>query len=108
MSQHFAGLAADDTVLAVLTVTDEDTTDPNTGLIDPSIGASFLLSIMPPESDIVEFLHTDLEGSFRHRYAHLGGIYSRIHDVFLHPQPGPTWVLNLTTFEWEDPDNPDP
>jgi len=105
-TQHFAGVDSSDNVLSILVVTDEDTTDPSTGLIDPSIGAQFLLDLMPPESDIVEFVHTDLEGSIRHRYAHSGGTYNRVYDVFLRPQPDPTWVLNLTTYEWEEPTPP--
>ncbi len=105
-TQHFAGVDSNDTVIAILVVADEDTTDPDTGLIDPAIGAQHLLDLMPSDSDIVEFIHTDPDGAFRHRYAHTGGIYYRNDDVFIRPQPFSDWVLNLTTYEWEEPPPP--
>ena len=41
--------------------------------------------------------------ALRGNYAGIGYIYDRENDVFYAPQPGPDWVLNKTTWTWENP-----
>ena len=45
--------------------------------------------------------------ALRGNYAGIGYIYDRENDVFYAPQPGADWVLNKTTWTWENP-NPAP
>jgi hypothetical protein len=41
--------------------------------------------------------------ALRGNYAGIGYTYDRTNDVFYAPQPGPDWVLNTTTWTWENP-----
>jgi hypothetical protein len=46
---------------------------------------------------------TSLNGNIRANYAFIGGKYDPEFDVFIEPQPFPSWKLNYTTFKWEAP-----
>jgi hypothetical protein len=41
--------------------------------------------------------------ALRGNYAGIGYIYDRENDVFYAPQPGADWVLNKSTWTWENP-----
>jgi hypothetical protein len=41
-------------------------------------------------------VRTSYNGNIRGRYAGIGDTYDEQRDVFLHPQPFPSWVLNET------------
>ena len=43
------------------------------------------------------------DGSIRGNPAKLNGVYDAENDVFLKPQPYPSWTLNTTTWQWEPP-----
>lgn len=47
--------------------------------------------------------HTGDGTPFRGNYAGIGFSYDEDNDVFLAPQPYPSWVLNETTWSWEAP-----
>jgi len=47
--------------------------------------------------------HTGDGTAFRGNYAGIGFSYDEVNDVFLAPQPYPSWVLNETTWTWEAP-----
>lgn len=67
-----------------------------------------------PESEIFgqEFLYsvglkgnwkqTSYNNNFRKRYASPGYLYDEINDVFISPQPHPSWMLN-ESFDWCPP-----
>ena len=46
--------------------------------------------------------------ALRGNYAGIGYTYDRENDVFYAPQPGPDWVLNKTTWTWENPNPVEP
>ena len=46
---------------------------------------------------------TSYSGSIRANYAFIGGKYDPDFDVFIAPQPYPSWKLNYTTYQWEAP-----
>ena len=46
---------------------------------------------------------TSYNGNIRANYATIGGKYDPTFDVFITPQPFPSWKLNYTTFKWEAP-----
>ena len=48
------------------------------------------------------WVQTSYNGNFRARYAGLGMSYDETNDVFLHPKPFDSWILN-EEFEWEAP-----
>ena len=40
---------------------------------------------------------------FRGNYAGIGMVYDESRDVFLYPQPYPSWLLSESTYLWEPP-----
>jgi len=46
--------------------------------------------------------------ALRGNYAGIGYTYDRTNDVFYAPQPDSTWVLNTTTWTWENPNPVEP
>ena len=46
--------------------------------------------------------------ALRGNYAGIGYTYDRENDVFYAPQPGADWVLNKTTWTWENPNPVEP
>jgi hypothetical protein len=47
--------------------------------------------------------HTKGGTPFRANYAGIGFTYDSVFDVFIEPQPYPSWKLDYTTFLWEAP-----
>ena len=45
---------------------------------------------------------TSYNGNFRKRYAGIGYTYNEENDVFIPPQPFPSWTLN-EDFDWQAP-----
>lgn len=85
---HWAELDADDRVTRV-TVGDNN---------EPDEGYQWLIDNLGGR-----WIKTSYNGRIRARFAGIGYIYDEQRDVFLAPQPYPSWVLNETTTEWEAP-----
>lgn len=49
-----------------------------------------------------EWVQTSYNGNIRKRYAGIGYTYDKDNDVFVQPQPFPSWKLN-ENFEWQAP-----
>jgi hypothetical protein len=100
---HFAQIGYDNQVLGVSVVRNEDILDAN-GNESEEVGIQFLKSV---HGHLTNWIQTSYNGNFRHRYAGIGMVYDNQHDVFLFPQPYPSWTLNTETYEWEPP-TPEP
>ena len=61
-------------------------------------GISFCKSLFGEET---EWVQTSYNGNFRHKYAGIGDTYDKENDVFISPQPFPSWML--VGFEWKAP-----
>ena len=96
---HFAQIGYDNKVLHVSVVRNEDILDGN-GNESEEVGIQFLKSVHGP---LTNWLQTSYNSNFRFRYAGIGMIYDNQHDVFLLPQPYPSWTLNTETYLWEPP-----
>jgi hypothetical protein len=96
---HFAQLDYEDNVLRVSVVRNVDILDKN-GNESEEIGIQFLQSI---HGQTTKWKKTSYNNNFRHRYAGIGMVYNNQYDVFLAPQPYPSWTLNTETYEWEPP-----
>jgi hypothetical protein len=46
---------------------------------------------------------TSYNGNIRANYAGKGFIYHEDFDVFIEPQPYPSWKLDYTTYKWQAP-----
>ena len=80
---HFAKIDTDNVVTEVL-VAEQDFI--NSG----KVGDSFL------------WIQTSYNNNFRKQYAGVGYTYDKINDVFIMPQPYPSWVLDAS-FDWQPP-----
>ena len=52
-----------------------------------------------------EFLwvQTSYNGNFRGKYASIGDTWDKVNEVFISPQPYPSWILNEDTCQWDSP-----
>ena len=96
---HFAQIGINNVVLRVSSVRDEDILDAD-GNESEEVGIQFLKSI---HGQTTNWLQTSYNGNFRYRYAGIGMVYNNEYDVFLAPQPYPSWILNTEIYEWEPP-----
>jgi len=96
---HFAQIGYDNKVLHVSVVRNEDILDEN-GNESEEVGIQFLKSVNGP---LTNWLQTSYNNNFRFRYAGIGMVYNNQYDVFLSPQPHPSWTLNTETYEWDSP-----
>ena len=96
---HFAQIGYENEVLRVSVVRNEDILDGN-GNESEEVGIQFLKSV---HGHLTNWLQTSYNNNFRCRYAGIGMVYDNQHDVFLLPQPYPSWTLNTENYEWEPP-----
>ena len=80
---HFAEIDKDGNVLRVI-VAEQDFI--NSG----AVGDSFL------------WVQTSYNGNFRKQYATIGDTYDSVKDVFISPQPYPSWILDSDN-DWQPP-----
>ena len=100
---HFAQIGYNNEILRVSVVRNEDILDGN-GNESEEVGIQFLKSV---HGHLTNWLQTSYNNNFRFRYAGIGMVYNNQYDVFLSPQPYPSWTLNTETYEW-DPPIPEP
>ena len=96
---HFAQIGYDNQVLRVSVVRNDDILDEN-GNESEEVGIQFLKSV---HGHLTNWIQTSYNSNFRCRYAGIGMVYDNQHDVFLLPQPYPSWTLNTETYEWNPP-----
>lgn len=94
---HFAELDANNVVIRVIVVGNNDTSDAN-GVEKEYIGAAFCEKLFGGN-----WKQTSYNGNFRKRYAGVGFTYNENLDAFIPPKPYPSWTLNETTADWEAP-----
>jgi len=95
---HFAEIDNNDVVLRVIVVSNNDTSDGQTGEEVESIGIAFCQRLFGGN-----WVQTSYNGKFRKRYAGIGYTYNRQYDAFIPPKPYSSWTLNTTTLDWEAP-----
>ena len=55
------------------------------------------------EGDPVNWIETSIDGSFRKQYAGIGYTYDAEANVFICPQPYPSWVKDAASYLWQAP-----
>ena len=98
---HFAELDKDNKVLRVLVF---DNNDVNAHGGDQSEeAAEYIKSSFGTSKDGVKWVQTSYNNNFRKQYVGVGFTYNPTADVFIAPQPYPSWSLNETTWDWDAP-----
>jgi hypothetical protein len=92
---HFARLDETGTVIEVTVVSNGDMLN-SKGKEVEALGVAVCEGVVGAGP----WVQTSYNGSMRRRYAGIGMTYLSEHDVFILPQPYPSWALDL-----EDPDD---
>jgi hypothetical protein len=93
---HFAKLDENNIVTEVIVVHNNELMDEN-GNESEQKGIDFCANLLGGT-----WVQTSYNNTFRKRYAGIGFNYDPINDVFLDPQPFPSWTLS-SNFDWEPP-----
>ena len=96
---YFAQLDENNIVTRVLAISDKDCEDPSGQEVE-QIGIDYCQSLF--SADTI-WKQTSFSGRIRKQFAAPGFAYRADLDAFIEPQPYPSWVLNLTTANWESP-----
>ena len=94
---YFAQLDDTGTVVQVIAVSNADAPDPATQHSEP-LGQAFIASLGLPG----EWRQTSYNNNFRKQYAGPGFRYDADADVFVAPQPFPSWTLDAQ-HDWQPP-----
>jgi hypothetical protein len=94
---YFAQIDDDGTVLQVISVSNADAPDPAPSNSE-ALGQAFIASLGLDG----DWRQTSFHGSFRKMYAPVGGRYLADADVFIGPQPFPSWSLDAN-HDWQPP-----
>ena len=101
---HYAFIDSNNIVVKVLTGVDETVTqDDNGTLVGGSTEAWEQFYENQPWHSGLTCKRTSYNGNIRKQYAGIGYSYDALNDVFIAPQPYPSWKLNYTTYQWEAP-----
>lgn len=93
---HFAELDKNNIVLRVIVVGNDDCRDVN-GNESEAVGAAFCERLLGGR-----WIQTSYNGNIRKRYAGIGFTYDADADVFIAPQPFPSWTLD-ENYDWVAP-----
>jgi hypothetical protein len=102
---HYALINKDNIVVQVITGVDENIiqTDVDGTQIGGTSDAWEKFYASRPEFDGLVCKRTSYNGKIRFHFASIGYKYDSDFDVFIPPQPYPSWKLNYTTYQWEAP-----
>lgn len=93
---HFAKLDENNIVLQVNVVNNDVLDSQN----EEASGIAFLTEW---SGGYTNWKQTSYNGNIRANFAGIGFRYDPEFNVFIAPQPYPSWKLNYTTFQWEAP-----
>lgn len=95
---YFAQIDDTSTVMEVIAVSNDDAPDPATAHSEP-LGQAFIANVLGLPGT---FLQTSYNGNFRKQYCGPGYTYDAEADVFIAPQPYPSWTLDAS-HDWQPP-----
>ena len=95
---YFAQIDADGIVLQVISVSNADAPDPAPTNSEP-LGRTFIADVLGLPGTWVQ---TSWSGSIRKQYAGISWRYDADADVFVAPQPFPSWTLDAN-HDWQPP-----
>lgn len=95
---YFAEIDSQGTVLRVISVSNSDAPDPAPNNSEPA-GRAFIADALGMPG---EWRQTSYHGNFRKQYCGPGYRYDPDADVFISPQPYPSWTLDAN-YDWQPP-----
>lgn len=95
---YFAQIDEDGTVLQVISIGNADAPDPAPSHSEP-LGQAFIADTLGLPG---EWRQTSYNGNFRKQYCGPGFRYDADADVFVAPQPFPSWTLDAN-HDWQPP-----
>jgi hypothetical protein len=99
---HFAKLNNDNEVISISVVSDNDTSD-SAGVEVESIDGWNKDLWKKTSYNTYQGEHRLGGTPFRGNYAVKGMIYDEVNDIFVEPQPYPSWTLNVSAAKWDPP-----
>jgi hypothetical protein len=102
---HYALINSDNIVVKIITGVDENITqiDSDGTQVGGTSEAWEQFYAAQPQFAGLTCKRTSYNGNIRANYASVGGKYDALFDVFLSPQPFPSWKLDYTTYQWVAP-----
>ena len=102
---HYALINNDNIVVQVITGVDENIIQIDTDgtKVGGTSEAWETFYASRPEFAGLTCKRTSYNGNIRGNYAGIGYKYDKDFDIFIPPQPYPSWKLNYTTYQWEAP-----
>lgn len=94
---HFSKIGENNIVLDTVVVDNSVITDGD-GVEHEQLGINFLTSLFPE----TVWIQTSYNGTFRKQYAYPGYTYNVEKDIFIAPQPYPSWILDEND-DWQPP-----
>lgn len=99
---HFVKLDQNNVVTDSIVVSNDDAPDPAPTNSEP-LGQAFIQSLSAFDFRLSGvWRQTSYHGSFRKQYAGIGFTYDPVADVFIAPQPYPSWTLD-ENHDWQPP-----
>ena len=95
---YFAQIDEEGTVLQVISISNADAPDPAPNNSEP-LGQTFIVDTLGLPG---VWKQTSWSGSIRKQFAGIGWRYDSAADVFIAPQPYPSWTLNAN-HDWQPP-----
>lgn len=95
---YFAHIDDDGTVLQVISISNDDAPDPAPANSEP-LGQALIANELGLPG---QWRQTSFNGKFRKTFAPVGGKYLTDADVFIWPQPYPSWTLDAN-HDWQAP-----
>ena len=102
---HYAYLDNNNVVVQVITGVDENIiqTDLDGTQVGGTTEAWEQFYASQPQFEGLTCKRTSYNGNIRANFAGVGYKYDPQFNVFIAPQPFPSWKLNYTTYQWEAP-----
>lgn len=95
---YFAEIDGDGLVMRLISVSNMDAPDPAPSNSEP-LGQAFISDVLGLSGT---FIQCSLHGNFRKQYCGPGYRYDADADVFVAPQPYPSWTLD-SNHDWQAP-----
>jgi hypothetical protein len=102
---HYALINSENIVVQIITGVDENIiqTDLDGTQVGGTSEAWEQFYAAQPQFAGLTCKRTSYNKNIRANYASVGGKYDPTFDVFIAPQPFPSWKLDYTTYQWEAP-----